>query len=295
MEFRETLVERQKEVNSLLCVGLDPLVKKMPMVIRESYTYDWNATLAWMTGIVNATAKFACMFKPNRAYWERIDGGEKALRALIRHIHIRHPSIPVFLDCKRGDIDSTQEQYREAHFTLDGVDGMNYNGYMGSGTLKALIDPKYMGRGLVGLGRTSNSEAWEIQDEHLESGGSFWEWMVGRILKWSDKFGVLENAGVVMGAAYNNPMLPSRIESWHLVRARQIVGEKLWFLIPGIGTQGGCIESTVTASFKGPGSIAINSSSAINFASNGPDYAEAAARVAEETRDKIRAASGNCS
>jgi orotidine-5'-phosphate decarboxylase len=68
----------------------------------------------------------------------------------------------------------------------------------------------------------------------------------------------------------------------------------MWFLIPGIGTQGGFVEETIAAAFVGPGSIAVNDSSSIDFASSGPDYAEAAGRKAEERRDQIRAAGGNC-
>jgi orotidine-5'-phosphate decarboxylase len=93
-----------------------------------------------------------------------------------------------------------------------------------------------------------------------------------------------------MAAAYypvgcgNDPM------SRHLTRCREIVGDKLWFLIPGVGAQGGCVEETVRAAYCGPGSIAINSSSEIDFASAGEDFAQAAAGKAEELRDQINAA-----
>jgi len=247
-----------------------------------------------MREIVDATAPFASLFKPQHAHWEAIPGGLEALQALIAHIHLKHPDIPVFLDCKRGDIDRTQQQYRESHFTLEGVDGMNYNGYMGRDTLKSLINPEYPGRALVGLGRTSNKEAWEIQDAILADGRRFWEFMVDRIRFWSADLGVIENAGVVMGAAHKHPHDPKEIFSWHLSQARKIVGNSLWFLIPGIGTQGGFVEETIKASFAGSGTIAINSSSGIIFASSKTDFAEAAALEAEKLRNQIRAAGGNC-
>ncbi len=292
--FRELLTRRQTEVNSLVCVGLDPLVEKLPDVIRASCASIGDAVLLWMREVVDATADSASVFKPQHAHWEAIDGGAAALRALIAHIHFKHPAIPVFLDCKRGDIERTQRQYREAHFTLEGVDGMNYNGYMGMGTLQSLIDPAHPGRALVGLGRTSNPDAWEIQDEILADGRRVWELMVERISAWSWSLSVEKNAGVVMGAAHKDPQDAQRVYSWHLKRGREIVGKDLWFLIPGIGTQKGFVEETVSAAFVGPGSIAINSSSGIIFASSGPDFAEAAAREAQLLRDKIRAAGGNC-
>ena len=292
-QFRPMLAARQEAVNSLLCVGLDPLVEKIPTILRTSKPYvisDRDATYDHMKKIVDATAPFASMFKPQRAHWEAIPDGTTALRSLVSYIHTNHPDIPVFLDCKRGDIDRTQRQYREAHFTLDGVDGMNYNGYMGKDTLKSLVDPAQLGRALVGLGRTSNPEAWEIQDRLLQAREQpVWQMMLECIHKWSEEFGVIENAGVVMGAAYKRPG-GNDIYSSHLEQARAIVGDKLWFLIPGVGKQGGAVYETVRTAYRGPGSIAINSSSDINFASSGPDFAEAAARAAEKLRDEMNQA-----
>lgn len=271
--FRARLKARQEAANTLLCVGLDPLVEKIPPKYRQHGDIslnDENAMTRWMIDVVDQTAEYACMFKPQRAHWESIKGvggfgcdGPGAMRTVIKHIHKNYPDIPVFLDCKRGDIDRTQRQYREAHFTLDGVDGMNYNGYMGSDTLKELIDPKFPGRALVGLGRTSNPAAWKVQDRLLADGRKNWEATVQDILDWSREFDVLADAGVVMGAAHKDPNDPGKIYSGHLTRAREIVGDDLWLLIPGMGTQGGAVEETVKASYAGPGSMAINSSSQI--------------------------------
>jgi hypothetical protein len=118
--------------------------------------------------------------------------------------------------------------------------------------------------------------------------------MAETILKWAKELGVVADAGLVMAAAYKDPRDPEKIFSFHLSQVRKIVGNELWFLIPGIGTQGGFVEETIHAAFIGPGSIAISSSSDIIFASSGEDFAEAAARKAEELRDQIRAAGGNC-
>ena len=117
--------------------------------------------------------------------------------------------------------------------------------------------------------------------------------MAETILKWAKELGVVADAGLVMAAAYKDPRDPKKIFSFHLSQVRKIVGDQLWFLIPGIGTQGGFVKETVHASFTGPGSIAINSSSGIIFASDGDDYAESAAAKAAELRDQIRAAGGN--
>lgn len=293
IDFRGLLRTRQKAIDSVVCIGLDPLIEKIPRSICSVERAGWQEVSKWMIQIVEATASYTSMFKPNRAFYEAFPDGDKALRAIICHINRCYPDIPVFLDCKRGDIGSTQAQYRKAHFEIDGADGMNYNGYMGRSTLTALVDVNYCGRALVGLGRTSNPDAWEIQDAWMSNNKKrVWEHMVEKQFQWSKELGVLGSAGIVMGAAMEVDGKPNAL---HLRRARQIVGDQMWFLIPGFGTQGGCIEATITESFMGPGSIACNSSSGIIFASSDKDYADAAGDKAQEFCRKIREAGANCS
>ena len=293
--FREMLTERQKKVNSLVCVGLDPLPEKLPKVLQGKSM----AILGWMQEIVDATAEFACLFKPQKAHYEALGlGSEGILPTLVKYIKINYPDIPVFLDCKRGDIGRTQERYREAHLVLDGVDGMNFSPYMGKDCMEGLVDKNKPGKALVGLCYTSNPAAREIQDLEIDTIGSpicLWEMIALKTLKWAEDLAVVADAGLVMAAAYEKPKGSGTIYSQHLTRCRQIVGDKLWFLIPGIGTQGGYLAETVKAAFGGPGTIAINSSSDIIFASKGEDFAEKAAKKATELRDQIREAGGNCS
>jgi orotidine-5'-phosphate decarboxylase len=287
--FREKLKARQIAINSLVCVGLDPLPEKLPDHIR-----GWAPILTWMSGIVDGTAPYASMFKPQSAHWEAIPDGINVLNELIRYIHKTYPDIPVFLDCKRGDIDRTQARYRAAHFDIGGVDGMNFNPYMGKDCMEQLVDKNHLERAIVGLCYTSNPSARDIQDVVLATGHKLWEFIATITLRWAEDLRVVQNAGLVMAAAYENPKGSGKVYSEHLSCCRDIVGDKLWFLIPGIGTQGGFIAETVKTAFKGPGTIAINSSSEIDFASSGMDFVEAAGKKACELRDAIRAAGGNC-
>lgn len=290
--FRQTLADRQKKVNSLVCVGIDPKPEKLPECIKG---VDNSAKiLSWMTGIIDATAPFTSMYKPNRAFFEAIGGGRTILQNIISHIHNTYPDILVFLDCKRGDIGNTQARYAEAHFELDGADGMNFSPYMGKDCMSALVDlERYPGKAIVGLCYTSNPAARQVQDIRLPNGDFYWEFIAKIILGWAKDLGVVENAGLVMAAAHKDPQDSELICSRHLSSVREIVGSDLWFLIPGIGTQGGFIAETVKAAFVGWGSIAINSSSGIIFASSGEDYAQAAADKTEALRDQIREAGGS--
>jgi len=155
--------------------------------------------------------------------------------------------------------------------------------------MEQLVDPKFPGRGIVGLCYTSNKSARQVQDVLIVSKWRYWEFIALSTLHWAEDLGIVENAGLVMAAAYEPKKGSGEIFSQHLTRCREIVGDKLWFLVPGIGTQGGFIAETVRASFVGYGSIAINSSSDIIFASSGEDFAEAAAKKAQQLRDSIRA------
>lgn len=294
--FRQKLADRQKEVDSLVCVGLDPLPEKLPEFIKTACQgYIRSAITLWMKEMVDATAPFASMFKPQKAHYEAIEGGNEILQFIVDHIHYKHPGIPVFLDCKRGDIGRTQQRYRIAHFEIDGVDGMNFSPYMGKDCMEYLVDQSRPGRAIVGLCYTSNTSAREVQDVKLADGRRYWEFICESTLSWAKNLGVIDNAGLVMAAAHEYPRDSGDIFSGHLSRGREIVGDEMWFLIPGIGTQGGFVEETVKTAYVGPGSIAINSSSGIIFASQGDDFADAAAFKAKELRDQIRAAGGNVS
>jgi len=294
MGFRARLAARQKAVNSLVCVGLDPLEEKTPAHIAPGRPL-WLRVALHMISIVDATAPFASMYKPQKAHYEAIPDGQKALQMIVDYIHMKYPSIPVFLDCKRGDIDRTQAKYRFAHFEIDGVDGMNFSSYMGKDCMAQLVDKEnFPGRAIVGLCYTSNKSAREVQDVILADGRAYWEFIAACTLTWAEELGITEDAGLVMAAAYEVKKGSGEIYSAHLSLCRKIVGNKFWYLMPGVGTQEGFIEETVSSAFIDAGSIAINSSSGITCVSMGEDYAEAAAHEAMNLRDTIRAAGGSC-
>lgn len=291
--FRQKLTERQKKENTVLCVGLDPLEDKIPKCIKGRSV--WSRVLTQMTAIIDATQDSACMFKPQKAHYEAIPDGQKALQGIVDYIHNNYPDIPVFLDCKRGDIDRTQEQYRIAHFDIEGVDGMNFSPYMGKDCMQFLVDQKNLGRAIVGLCYTSNPSARETQDVLLGDGRRYWEFMADTTFRWAKDLGIVEDAGLVMAAAYELPPKGSgNIYSEHLLRCRQIVGNHLWFLVPGIGAQGGFIEKTIEDAYLGYGSMAINSSSGITFKSMDTDYAKAAGKEASDLSWKINEARLKC-
>jgi orotidine-5'-phosphate decarboxylase len=266
MDFMQSLNSAWRECNSLLCVGLDPDPAKFPAHLRGRP----DEILEFCKGIVDATADLVCCFKPQIAYFAA-HRAEDQLEALIAHIHARHPGTPVILDAKRGDIGSTAEQYAIEAFKRFKADAITVNPYMGRDS----VDPylAYPGKGVILLCRTSNPGGSDLQ--FLDVGGKKLYEHVAQLV--AQDWNASGQCALVVGATY-----PAEI-----ARVRELTGD-LPLLVPGIGAQGGDIEATVHAGRDRNGAgLMINSSRAILYAGKGEDYADAARRVALETRDAI--------
>ena len=272
MTFIEKLRNRWQASNSLVCVGLDPDPAKFPEAFVDDISDDTGEALfAFCRDIVDATAEFACAFKPQIAYFAAHNGGEAALQRLIAHINGAHPDVPVILDAKRGDIGSTAEQYAVEAFDRFGADAVTLNPYMGRDSADPFLQRNE--RGCVFLCHTSNPGARDFQE--LDVGGEPLYQRIARTI--ANEWNADGNCALVVGA-----MFPQELK---LIRA--IVGD-MPLLIPGIGAQGGDVEATVRNGKTADGTgLMINSSRGILYASSGAGYAEAAADAARDLRDAI--------
>jgi orotidine-5'-phosphate decarboxylase len=276
MNFIEALRARWQVADSLVCVGLDPEPAKFP----ARFAGDADAVFAFCRDIVDATAEYACCFKPQIAHFAAL-GAEGALERLVAHVHAAHPGVPVILDAKRGDIGSTAQRYAIEAFDRFGADAVTANPYLGRDSLQPFLDRA--DRGVVILCRTSNPGAADLQDLVVSPG----EGRAGRPLyqhvaeqvarEWNGH----GNCMLVVGATWP--------EQLHEVRG--IVGDDLPFLVPGVGAQGGDAEAVVRNARTADGTgLVVSSSRAILYASSGDDYAEAAARAARNLRDTLNRA-----
>ena len=266
MNFTQQLATAWQTTQSLLCVGLDPDPAKFPAHLKDRS----EAIFEFCKTIVDATADLACSFKPQIAYFAA-HRAEDQLEALITHIHEKHPGIPVILDAKRGDIGATAEQYAIEAFERFRADAVTVNPYMGRDSVEPYL--AYPDKGVILLCRTSNAGGSDLQ--FLDVGGEKLYERVARLA--AEQWNTTGQIGLVVGATF-----PAEI-----ARVREIVGD-MPLLVPGIGAQGGDIEATVNAgkTAKTTG-LMINSSRAILYAGKDENYAEAARRVAQETRDSI--------
>ncbi len=272
MTFIEKLRARWQQADSLVCVGLDPDPAKFPDALVD----DDDALFSFCRDIVDATAGYACAFKPQIAYFAAHNGGEAALQRLIAHINGAHPDVPVILDAKRGDIGSTAEQYAVEAFERYGADAVTLNPYMGRDSAAPFL--QYNDRGCVFLCHTSNPGARDFQELTMSDGSGGGEPLYQRIARTiAGEWNADGNCALVVGATF-----PEELKV-----IRGIVGD-MPLLIPGIGAQGGDIEAVVRNGRTADGTgLVINSSRGILYASSGAGYAEAAADAARDLRDAI--------
>ncbi len=274
--FREKWRLAVRERRSLLCVGLDPELARLPEPLRSGGT---EALLTFCRTIIEATLPYVCAYKPNLAFFECLGPeGWSLLQAVLLAIP---PEIPVIGDAKRGDIGNTAQRYAEALFERYGFDALTLNAYAGYDSLVPFL--AYRERQLFLLCRTSNPGARDFQDLLVSAGEAaprpLYEVVAQRVHEWNERHG---NCGLVVGATYP--------------RELQVVRElcpTLPILVPGVGAQGGALAAAVKAGVDEESEgILIAVSRAILYAESGADYALAAGEAARQIRDEINRARG---
>ncbi len=243
--FAEQLRRIIERNDSLLCVGLDPDPARFP----QSLLAEPDPTFSFNKAIIDATCDLVCAYKPNLAFYEA--QGLAGLQALKRTIDYVPPEIPVILDAKRGDIGSTAVAYARAAFDVWGADAITVNPYLGHDAVRPFTD--YRDRGIFILCHTSNPGAEDFQT--LLSGGQpLYRIVVERALEWNEA----GNIGLVVGATYP--------EALSAVRE---MAPNMWFLLPGIGAQGGDLEKALAAGLDGRGQgVIVSASRSIIYAAD---------------------------
>jgi orotidine-5'-phosphate decarboxylase len=266
MTFTAKLAARWRAADTLLCVGLDPDPARFPGPLRGRA----DAIFEFCRAIVDATAEFACAFKPQIAYFAA-HRAEDQLESLLAHIRSAHPQLPVILDAKRGDIGSTAEHYAREAFERYRADAVTLSPYMGFDSIEPFL--AYGDRGVFLLCRTSNPGGDDLQ--MLDVGGARLYEHVARLA--ASRWNTNGQVGLVVGATYPT----------ELARVRALAAD-LPLLVPGVGAQGGDVQAAVAAgqTARGDG-MAINASRAILYAGHDERYASAARDAARRTRDEI--------
>lgn len=254
--------DRAKAIDSLVCVGLDADMAKIPQRFFDTQypQYEFNK---W---IIDETHEYAAAYKPNSAFYEaRGERGVSELKMTFDYLREKYPDIFTILDFKRADIGNTNSGYSEFAFSYLGADAVTLHPYLGREALRQFLDRD--DKCSIILVKTSNSGSGEFQDL-IVSNKPLWQHVAHEVThNWNTK----GNLMIVMGATYPD----------HIKEVREIVGD-MTLLIPGTGAQGGEVEDFVALGKNSDGrGMIINSSRGIIF-SNDP-RAEAM-----KLRDEIR-------
>jgi len=255
---------RVDAIGSLVCVGLDSEIEKIP----AKFAGDEFPQFAFNRWIIDQTAEYAAAIKPNTAFYEaRGTQGWDELRMTMDYLRTQYPEIVTICDAKRADIGNTNRGYVKAIFDEMGFDAITLHPYLGREALTPFLERR--DKACIVLCRTSNPGAGEFQDLNVD-GKPLWQAVAEKVGRDWNSGG---NCMLVVGATYPEEM-----------RTIRSIVPGITFLVPGVGAQGGDVESVVVAGLDAHGrGLMISSSRGIIF-SDDP------AGVARELRDEINAA-----
>jgi orotidine 5'-phosphate decarboxylase subfamily 2 len=268
---------------SLLCVGLDPDLRRFPASLRSRFEHDpVGALTEFNRAIIGSTADLVCAYKPNLGFYMAY--GLPGLEALLRTRELIPADIPVILDAKVNDIGHTATAYAAGYFDQFNMDVVTLSPYLGTDSLRPFLARP--DRGVLILCRTSNPSAGDMQDlpvaqsETSDQSIPLYEAVAHQIAAWITDLDAAGAIGAVTGATYPD----------QLAVVRRILPDAP-LLIPGVGAQEGDLAATVRAGLDAGGFGAIvNASRSVTYASSDDDYAPVARAAAIALCDEIERA-----
>ncbi len=266
---REELVKNIKEKGSFLCVGLDTDIKKIPqhLLKEEDPIFQFNRQ------IIDATAPYCVAYKPNLAFYEALGvQGQIALDRTIKYLKERYPDQFIIADAKRGDIGNTSKLYARSFFEYLDVDAVTVAPYMGEDSVTPFLG--YDGKWVILLALTSNKGSHDFQLIEDKEGTPLFETVMRTSARWAGVDEMMYVVGATQGKMFE--------------KIREIA-PKSFLLVPGVGAQGGSLEEVCRyGMIPGDCGLLVNSSRGIIYASQGEDFAEAAAREAATLASQMK-------
>jgi orotidine-5'-phosphate decarboxylase len=250
-EILPQLDERMRQVDSLVCVGLDPDPVKIPLSIMNCVKRAEDGVLSFLSQVVDITHPHVCCYKIQKAFFDQFDQGHCLLKNIVSYIHETYPGIPVFVDCKIGDTDNTMQTYMHILFNQMHIDGVVINPYMGDDVLEPFQkDPQKVAIVLV---QTSNPNGKVVQELKLANGRMLWEEMLDlTVTRWN------QNKNLILVLSSNTSMN-------NYTHIRELIPQDMPILLAGIGSQGGnpaILKQLLNDNQRG---VFVNSSRAILY------------------------------
>ena len=266
MTTRE-LVEQIFKKKSFLCIGLDVDLEKIPQHLLK----EEDPIFAFNKAIIDATQHLAVAYKPNIAFYEAYGlKGWQALEKTIKYLNGNHPEIFTIADAKRGDIGNTSGRYAKAFFEDLAFDSITVAPYMGKDSVEPFL--AFDNKHTILLALTSNEGAFDFQTTKSEG-----EELFKKVIRISREWKNGQNLMYVVGATKTDL----------IAEVRQLAPNN-FFLVPGVGAQGGDLKTVCKYGLNSEVGLLVNSARNIIYASTDRDFATAAARAAEELQREMK-------
>ncbi|HAA11703.1 MAG TPA: orotidine-5'-phosphate decarboxylase [Cytophagales bacterium] len=262
---RNQLFSFIKSKESFLCVGLDPDLARLPESVRS----EEEPVLAFLEGIINATKDYCVAYKPNLAFFEAL--GEKGWEIFAKTVQLIPDTHMIIADAKRGDIGNTARKYAQAFFDEFGCDALTVAPYMGHDSVTPFLESE--GKWTVLLGLTSNPGSQDFQHRRMAGGVPLYELVVREATTW----GTPDQLMFVVGATQGDSIQ-------HL----RTLAPDYFFLVPGVGAQGGDLETVARLGMNDHCGLLVNASRSILYASSGEDFADAAGQEAKRLQQEMK-------
>ena len=266
---RKELIQQIREKQSFLCVGLDTDLKKIPQHLLA----EDDPIFAFNKAIIDATAPYCVSYKPNLAFYEAF--GVKGLMAFektIKYLKQQYPHHFIIADAKRGDIGNTSAMYARTFFEEYDVDSLTVAPYMGEDSVSPFLG--YEGKWVILLVLTSNKGSHDFQLTESPDGERLFEKVLRRSQQWASDEQMMYVVGATQGQMFEDIR---RLAPTHFL------------LVPGVGAQGGSLQEVCKYGMNRDCGLLVNSSRGIIYASQGEDFAEAAAQKAQELQQEMAA------
>lgn len=256
---RQRLLELIQSRASYLCVGLDTDAEKIPAFLRDQFPdplWEFNRR------IIDATRPYCVAYKPNLAFYEAL--GTAGWELLEKTVHYIGPDHFIIADAKRGDIGNTSRLYAKAFFEQLPCDAVTVAPYMGQDSVTPFLG--FPGKWVILLALTSNPGSADFQFALQQEGIPLYRKVARQAMQWAGP----DELMFVVGATHPEDLRQLRQEA-----------PDYFFLVPGVGAQGGDLNAISQAGLHAGGGLLVNASRSILYASSGTDFAEAAAAEAQ--------------
>lgn len=262
---RAELFSQIQKKSSFLCVGLDPDLTKIPAHLMK----EEDPIFSFCKQIIEQTADFAVAYKPNIAFFEAL--GPKGWETLQKVLEVIPSDIFTIADAKRGDIGNTSKLYAKAFFETMDFDSITVAPYMGEDSVTPFLE--FENKWVILLALTSNAGSQDFQLIQDAQGKPLYQ----AVLEKSQEWGSPDNLMYVVGATRGE-----------LIGEVRKTAPEHFFLVPGVGAQGGSLEEVARFGMNSTCGLLVNSSRGIIYASSDKDFAVVARQESQKLQEAMK-------